>query len=73
MTVRRDINCLSGDRNLKRNALVRLDGIVKGGDVSDSCMTVTLHTGEALVLIHSHANSEKARTCINTVACNTVL
>ena len=26
-----------------------------------SCMTVTLHTGEALVLIHSHANSEKAR------------
>ena len=35
MAVRRDINCLSGDRNLKRNALVGLDGIVKGGNVSD--------------------------------------
>ena len=26
-----------------------------------SCMTVTLHTDEALMLFHSHANSEKAR------------
>ena len=38
MTVRRDINCLSGDRNLKRNALVRLDSIVKGGNVSDEVL-----------------------------------
>jgi len=38
MTVRRDINCLSGDRNLKRNALVRLDGIVKGGNISDEVL-----------------------------------
>ena len=38
MTVRRDINCLTGDRNLKRNDLVRLDGIVKGGNVSDEVL-----------------------------------
>ena len=35
---------------------------------------VQLHdSGEALVLIHSHANSEKARACISTVTYNTVL
>ena len=28
---------------------------------------------EALVLNHSHANSEKARVCINAVTCNTFL
>ena len=42
-----------------------------------SCMAVALvmyeHPSEALVLIHSHANSEKARACINTVTYNTVL
>ena len=37
------------------------------GPLTFSCMTVTLHTGEALVLIHSHANSEKARVCFNDV------
>ena len=43
------------------------------GPLAFSCMSVTLHTGEALVLIHSHANSEKARVCINAVTCNTFL
>ena len=47
------------------------------GPLAFSCMTVALVmyelTGEALVLIHSHANSEKTRACINTVASNTVL
>ena len=47
------------------------------GPLAFSCMTVALvmceHPGEALVLIHSHAKSEKARACINTVTYNTVL
>ena len=32
-----------------------------------------LWRSEALVLKHSHANSEKARVCINAVTCNTFL
>ena len=47
------------------------------GPLAFSCMTVALvmyeHPDEALVLIHSHANSEKARACINNVNYNTVL
>ena len=47
------------------------------GPLAFSCMTVALvtyeHPDEALVLIHIHANSEKARACINTVTYNTVL
>ena len=31
------------------------------------------HPGEALVLIHSNANSEKARACISTGTYSTVL
>ena len=40
-------------------------------------MSVTVvmceHPDEALVLIHSHANTELARACINTVTYITVL
>ena len=47
------------------------------GPLAFSCMTVALvmyeHPDVALVLIHSHANSEKARACISTVTCSTVL
>ena len=47
------------------------------GPLAFSFMTVALvmyeHPDEALVLIHSHANSEKVKACINTVTYNTVL
>ena len=47
------------------------------GPLAFSCMTAALVMyellSEALVLSHNHANSEKARACINAVTYNTVL
>ena len=71
MTVRRDINCLSGDRNLMRNAFVRLDGIVKGGNVSDEVLC-RLFVEELHMPLFRLFDSKIYRCCSVGISCEFV-